>query len=121
MPTNGFTKKAIGDLLNNAVVMTQNPASAKRPLTEGSIRRLQAYTRALIQPALDQLEDGELTAEEMVYAFSCAALWFHAFRILKTDKLPMVPSTKDFFDKRVEDGLPQMEVKCPKCKERFEV
>ena len=116
---NGFTKKAIGDILNNAVAYTQNPATLKKPLTEGRLRKLRDYTRALIQPALDHLEEGGLIAEELVYVFTCAALLFHAYRILKTDKLPMIPATKDFFDKRVKDELPDIEVKCPDCKKKF--
>jgi hypothetical protein len=118
---NGYNKRAIGEALNNVVVMTKNPASAKRPLTEGRLRNLVDYTRALIQPAIDHLESEDLCAEEIVYAFSCAALWFQAYRIMKTDKLPMIPATKAFFDKRVEDNIPQLEVKCPNCKKKFNV
>lgn len=118
---NGYSKKAIGDVLNNAVVMTQNPATSRKPLTEGRTRNLRDYTRALIQPALDQLEEGDITSEELVWVFSCAALWTHAYRIMKSDKLPMIPTTKGFFEKRFKEGeLPPIEVKCPKCKNKFE-
>ncbi len=118
---NGYSKRAIGEALNNLVVMTQNPATLTKPLTDGRIRNLRDYTRALIQPALDQVEDGDIKPEEVIFALSSAALWFHAFRIMKTDKLPMIPSTKDFFDKRVDDGMPELEVKCPHCKKKFDV
>lgn len=118
---NGYTKRAIGEVLNNAVVMTQNPATAKKPLLKDRHNRLITYTRALIQPAIDQLEDEDFTPEELVYAFTVAALWIHTFRILKSDKLPMVPTTKEFFEKAVDSGIAQMEVKCPNCKKKFEV
>lgn len=117
---NGYTKKAIGDVLNNAVVMSQQPNYSK-PLTNNRIIHLRNYARSLIQPSLDHLEEELLTAEELVWVFSCAALWVHAYRILKTDKLPMVPSTKEFFDKRSKTGLEGYSVKCPHCKEKFEL
>lgn len=119
---NGYSKKVIGEVLNNAVVMSQNPSSAKKPMTEGRILNLRNYARALIQPAIDHIEEEQLTEEELVWIFCCCALWVQAFRILKTDKLPMIPSSKDFFDKRIKEGeLPEIEVKCPKCKNKFEI
>lgn len=119
---NGFSKKAIGEVLNNAVVFTQNPSTAKKQLTELRMINLRNYARALIQPAIEHLEEEQLTPEELTWVFSCAALWVHYFRILKTDKLPMICSTKDFFEKRIkENSLPEIQVKCPECKHKFEV
>lgn len=119
---NGYSKKDIGNTLNNAVLMSQNPSSSKKPMTDLRMINMRNYARALIQPALDHLEEGQITAEELVWVFSAAALWTHTFRILKTDKLPMIPSTKEFFEKRIKEAeLPNIEVKCPKCKNKFEV
>lgn len=112
-----YSKKAIADALNNAVIMTGNPHSHNAPLTEENGRRLQAVTIDMLAPYMDYLGEGIVTPEEIVFALTAAALFVQMNKVLGDDKLPAGVEVKKFINLQKKAKIPPMETKCPNCKE----
>jgi len=114
-----YSKKAIAEALNNAVIMTGNPHSHNKPLSEENGRRLQAVTIDMLQPYMDYLEEGIVRAEEIVFALTAGALFVQMTKILEDDRLPVGVEVKKFVNLQKKAKLPPMETKCPHCKEQI--
>lgn len=116
-----YSKKDIANTLNNAVIMTGNPHSHNKALNEENGRRLQAVTIDMLQPYMDYIQEGIVSAEEVVFALSAAALFVHMTKIMETDKLPIGVELKKFINMQKKAKIPPMEIKCPHCKEQVTV
>ncbi len=116
-----YSKKAIADVLNNAVIMSGNPHSHNDPLSEENGRRLQAVTIDMLSPYMDYLEEGIVTAEEIVFALTAGALFVQMSKVLGDDKLPAGVEVKKFINLQKKAKIPPMETKCPHCKEKITI
>lgn len=117
----GFSKKVIGEQLNNLVVITRQPNSLKAEIQENRLKGLRNYMQAIVGPLVSHIEEGLIKPEEMVFILTSASLWFHLVHVLKTDKLPLGPSVKKMFETKINKELPEIDVKCPFCKKTFSV
>lgn len=113
-----YSKKAIAECLNNAVIMAGNPHSHNNSLSEENGRRLQAVTIDMLQPYVDYMNEDIVTPEEVVFALTAAALFIHMTKICETEKLPVGVEVKKFINMQKKAKIPPMEIKCPNCKEQ---
>jgi hypothetical protein len=80
-----FSQREIQAVLNNAVLRTMSPTRIG-PIPPERLRRLRAYTEALIEPTFEHVEEGYMTAEELVAIFTIAALFTQMLRVMGTMK-----------------------------------
>lgn len=84
MPKNSkhYTQKEIGIALNNALVATQ----AQGPLadmTELRKKKLRHYLLATLDPIIEYVKEGHISAEELVVILQSGALFVYVFMAVK--------------------------------------
>lgn len=61
------------------------------------MRMLRAYSEALVEPTLSHMEEGLLTAPELVFVHLANALRVQQWDVIGTDKVPGVVASKGLF------------------------
>lgn len=90
-----YSQRDIQAVLNNAVLRTTAPTRTG-PIKPERLRALRAYTEALLEPAFEHLDEGYMTAEELVHIFSVGALFTQMLKVMGT--LKGAPAMNALFD-----------------------
>lgn len=118
----GFSRKQIGEAINNALVLCRTPTSYKGEIGEKRLVHLQNYMIELINPAFDHIDEGLLKPEELVFILTAGALFIQCSQINQDEKIPLGPEISRLFMKKLKKtSLPPIDVKCPECKARFSI
>lgn len=112
-----YSKKDIGDTLNNAVIKSGNPASYPKPLVALAARRLQTMSKDMMAPYVDFIDNGIIQPEEAVFALACAAFYIHVKYVLKGGKYPASSQAEQLLQGSSE--LPPLILDCPHCKQEI--
>lgn len=94
---NTFTAREVGDSCNNLVLRSLRPVSLGE-IPEARIRKLRAYSQAVMAPMLKHVEEELLRPEEVVMILATAALFVQLRYVLRSDKVPMGISARDLYE-----------------------
>ena len=95
-----FTPQEIGVALNNAVVAAFRPQNGE--ISEARLRTLRAYTQAATEVMFEHVEEGLLTAEELVAVLAAAALFAHGTAVFQGKNMPKMEESKFLMEKNDE-------------------
>jgi hypothetical protein len=93
-----YNEQEIGVALNNAVAAALRPESLGHEVPDARLRKLREYALAVVEAPLEHVEEGLLTAEELVAILSVGSLFVHLHHVLETDRLPFARLAVDLYE-----------------------
>lgn len=109
---NSFTQREIADTANNLVIRSLRPASLGE-IPEERLRKLRAYSQALLAPLVKHIGEEIIRPEEVVSVLATAALFTQLKYVMKTDKLPFGPTVNEIYEGRAAVELPEKYLETP--------
>lgn len=95
--TSSFSQREIASSANNLVIQSLRPASIGE-IPESRLRKLRAYSQALIAPLTKHLETGVFRPEEVVMILATGALFVQMRHVMRTDKIPSGQRVADIYE-----------------------
>jgi len=83
--------------LNNAVVITASPETGG--ISEARKRKLREYAQALVEASYEHVEEGVLTAQELVHVLAAGGLYVYIRFVGGGDKLPASLTSKEIYER----------------------
>lgn len=84
-------------ILNNAVIVTGSTETGVIP--EARKRKLREYAQALVEASYEHVEEGVLTAQELVHVLAAGGLYVYIRFVGGGDKLPASLTSKEIYER----------------------